>query len=125
MNDIEAFLILLSYLLPFGGITNLIVGISEKNILRIVVGIVCVIIAIFIMGILIYNAKKEKRLLKYNERKIKLLLGMFRHIIISCILMIVEFLILWHFGIEIRQTIPIICISLVIMTIIFKMFNKI
>lgn len=124
MNDIEAFLLLLSYLLPFGGVTNLIVGIAEQNILRIIVGVVCIFPTPLIMGLLLYHARKEKLLLRHNARKIKLLVGMFRYIIASCILMIAEHLVLWNFGIEIRQTILIICLSLEITTIIAHLLQK-
>lgn len=124
MNDQEAFLIFLSYLLPFGGITNLIIGTAKQNILRIVVGIICVLATLLIMGYLIYKAKKEKLLLTKNAKKIKLLIDIFRQILASCILVIAEFLILWSLGIEIRQTLLIICISLIIMTIIANFLKK-
>lgn len=124
MNDQEAFLLLLSYLLPFGGIIQIIWGIDICNISKIIFGIVCLLIALFIMGYLLYQAKREKRLLKYSTKKTRLLVGMFTHILTSCVLTIVEYLILRYFGFEIRHIIPIICLSLVIITTILHFLQK-
>lgn len=124
MNDREAFLILLSYLLPFGGLINIFWGIDIDDSSKIIFGIVCLFIALFIMGYLLYSAKKEKRLLKYSARKTHLLVGMFRHILASCILMIVEYIILFYFGFQFRYNIAIIFISLVISTFILAMLKK-
>lgn len=77
------------------------------------------------MGYLLYQAKKkEKRLLTKSSKKIKLLLNMFTHIIASCILMIIEFVILCSFGVEIRYIILIICLLLIIFTAIFPNIGK-
>lgn len=124
MNDIEAFLLLLSNLLPFGGLMNIFWGIDISDSSKIIFGIVCLFIAIFIIGYLIYSTKKDKRLLKYGAKKIRLLFGVFRQVIASCILMIIEFIILWNFGFEIRQTMLIICLTLTITTIITHLFQK-
>lgn len=124
MNDREAFLLLLSYLLPFCGLMHIFWGIDIDDSSKIIFGIVCLFIALFIMGYLIYSTKKDKRLLKYSERKVMLLFGIFRQVIANCILMIIEFIILWNFGIEIRQTMLIICLTLTITTIITHLFQK-
>lgn len=118
-------MLLLSYLLPFGGTIHIIWGIYIGDNSKIVFGIVCVLTTLFVMGYLLYETKKEKQLLKYNRRKTNLLSGMFRRIVASFILMIVEFLILRRFGIQFRYIILIICISLVIFTFIFEMLKKI
>lgn len=124
MNDREAFLLLLSYLLPFGGIIHIIWGIDIGNNSETVFGIVCLLATIPIMGYLLYSAKKEKRLLKYGAKKIRLLINMFCHILASCVLMVAEYLILRNFGFEIQYIILIICLSLVIMTIIVNFLQK-
>lgn len=124
MNDIESFLLFLSYLLPFGGLMHIFLGIDTGESSQVVFGIVCIIISLSIMVFMICSAKKENQQLKYNARKIKLLVKMFRHIIISFILMIAEYLILWSFNFEIRQTILTIFISLVITTIIAHFLQK-
>lgn len=62
MRDIEAFLMFISYVLPFGGIIYIFFGIDTGDKSKIVFGIVCVIIALFIMGYLLYQAKKRKTL---------------------------------------------------------------
>lgn len=124
MNDREAFLLLLSYLLPFGGLIHIFWGINIGNNSKIVFGVVCILLTFLIMGYLLYNAKKEKALLKYSEKSIKLLIGIFRHILASCILMITEFLILCYFGFQFRYNIAIICISLVITTRLFNFLQK-
>lgn len=125
MNNREAFLLLLSYLLPFGGIIHIILGIDIGNSYKIVFGVVCLLATLFIMSYLLYSAKKEKRLLKYSAKKTRLLVNMFCHILTSCVLMIVEYSILRYFGFEIRYIILIICVSLVIMTIIVALLKKI
>lgn len=117
MNDREAFLLLLSYLLPFGGLMHIFWGIDIGDGSKITLGIVCLFTALFIMGYLLYSTKKEKRLLKYSEIKIRLFVCMFRHILASCALMIAEFLILRFLDIKFRQIIAILCISLVMTTI--------
>lgn len=99
-------------------------GINIGNNSKIVFGIACIFVALFIMGYLLYSAKKEKQLLKYDAKKIRLLIGMFRHIIASCALMIAEYLVLRFFNIQFRQIIAIICISLVITTIIATFLEK-
>lgn len=124
MNDIEAFLLLLSYLLPFGGIMHIIWGIDIGDNSKIIFGVICFFVTLPIMGYLLNSAKKEKLLLKYNARKIKLLVSMFRHILTSCVLIITEYLILRLFCVEFRYIIPIICISLVIITIIVNFPQK-
>lgn len=125
MKDSEAFLLLLSYLLPFGGIIHIIWAIDIGDIFKIVFGVICLFVALFIMSYLLYSAKKEKQLLKYSTKKTSLLVGMFTHILTSCVLMIAEYLILRNFDFEIRYIILIICLSLVIMTIIINLFQKI
>lgn len=124
MNDREAFLLLLSYLLPFGGLMHIFWGIDIGDNSKIVFGIICLFIALFIMGYLIYSAKIEKRLLKYSARKIRLLVNMFRETLAGCVLIIAEFLILRFFNIQIRQIIAILCISLVITTILALLLQK-
>lgn len=124
MKDGEAFLLLLSYLLPFGGIIHIIWGIDIGDIPKIVFGVACVLATLLIMGYLLYSAKKEKRLLKCSEKKTRLLIGMFTHILISCVLMLIEYLILRYFRFEIRYIIAIICLSLVITTIIGNLLKK-
>ena len=114
MNDIEAFFLLLTYILPFGGIGNIIYGVTESETTNIVLGSICLFATPLIMGYLLYKLHKQNRLLTKNK-KAKLLVGMFKQIIGGCILMLVEFLILWHLEIEIRYIILIICISLGIM----------
>lgn len=125
MNDIEAFLLFLSYILPFGGIANIFVGITENDKVRIIFGLACMVITLLIMGYLLYHAEKDNHKLAKNSNKPQLLFGMFRHIVIGCSLMVVEFLVMWNFNIQIRYIIAIICISLVIMTIIITIFEKI
>lgn len=124
MNDREAFLLLLSHLLPFGGIIQIIWGIDIGDILKIVFGVACLLATLSIMGYLLYSIKKKKRLLKCSAKKTRLLVGMFTHILTSCVLTIVEYLVLRHFGFEIRHIILIICISSVIMTIIVNLLQK-
>lgn len=124
MNDREAFLILLSYLLPFSGLMQIFWGIDIGDSSKIIFGIVCLFIALFIMGYLIYSTKKEKSFLIYDERKINLLVGIFRHILASCALMIAEFIILRFLDIQIRHIIAIICISLAISTIFVTFIKK-
>lgn len=124
MNDREAFLLLLSYLLPFGGIIHIIWGIDIGDILKIVFGFACLFTTLFIMGYLFYGAKKESKLLKYSAKRTRLLVGVFCHILTSCVLMVAEYLILRNFGFEIRYIILIICLSLVIMTIIVNLLQK-
>lgn len=125
MSDIEAFLIFFAYILPFGGMIHIIWGIEIGNNSKIIFGVIGVLFALFVMGSLLYQSSKEKRILSKSAKKKKLLIVMFRHIVASCILMIVEFLMLRLIGVQIRHTIPIICISLVIMTAIFTNFKKI
>lgn len=124
MNDIEAFLLFLAYMLPFGGMVNLVIGITENNNSKIIFGIVCIFATLLIMGYLLYCVKKEHCLLTKRAEKTKLIIGMFRHITVSCILMIVEFWVMWNFGILVRYIILIICISLIIMTIIVTILEK-
>lgn len=124
MKDSEAFLLLLSYLLPFGGIIHIIWGIDIGNNSKIVFGVACLLATMFIMGYMLYSAKKEKRLLKYNTKKTRLLVGMFCHILTSCVLMAVEYLVLRYFRFEIRYITAIVCLSLVITTIIGSLLKK-
>lgn len=119
MTDIEAFLIFLVYILPFGGIGNIIYGVTENDKSKIILGATCLLVALFIMGYLIYQSRKAKRLIT-NNKKEKLLAAMFREIIVGSVLMISEFLILRNFAVQIRYIMLIICISLVIMTILFN-----
>lgn len=123
MNDIEAFLLFLVYILPFGGIGNIIYGTTENDKSKIVLGIACMFTALFIMGYLLYQSRKEKRLLA-NDKKTKLLVSMFRQVIGGCVLMIIEFLVLWHVAVQIRYIMAIICISLVIATILAHLQQK-
>lgn len=118
-------MLLLAYLLPFGGLTHIFLGIYTSDRSKIVLGLFCLLTSIFIMGYLLYQSKKEKRLLKISEKRTTLLVGMFRHIVASCILMIAEFLLLSNFGFLFRYIIAIICLSLVILTAIFEMLKKI
>lgn len=99
-------------------------GIDIDDSSKITFGIVCLFTAIFIMGYLLYCAKKEKRLLKYSARKAVLLFGIFRQILASCALMIAEFLIFRLLDIQIRYIITIICISLVITIIVVTFLEK-
>lgn len=94
------------------------------NIQKVVFGVFCILATLLIMGYLFYSAKKEKRLLKCTKKKKRLLVNMFSHILISCVLMIAEYLILQRFGFEIRYIIAIVCLSLVITTIIGSLLKK-
>ncbi len=123
MTDIEAFLLFLVYILPFGGIGNMIYGTTENDKSKIVLGIACMFTTLFIMGYLLYQSRKEKRLLA-KGKKTKLFVSMFRQVIGGCVLMIIEFLILWHFAVKIRYIMAIICISLVLMTILAHLRQK-
>lgn len=125
MTDIEAFLLFLVYILPFGGIANIIIGTTENDTMQIILGMVCIFASLFVIGYLLYRAKKENHLLTGNTKKIELLANIFWQITVGCILMIVEFLAMWNFGIPIRYIISIICISLIIMTITVNLLEKI
>lgn len=125
MTDIEAFLLFLVYILPFGGIANLIIGIAENDNSKIIPGMFCILASLFIIGYLLYREKKENRLLAPNIEKAELLVGIFRHILGCCIVMAVEFIVMQNFNVPIRYIFSIICISLIIMTIIVTLLEKI
>lgn len=110
MNDIEAFLLFLVYILPFGGIGNIIYGTTEDDQSKFVLGIACMFTTLFIMGYLLCQSRKEKQLLA-NDKKTKFLVSMFRESISGCVLIIIEFLILRHLAVQIRYIMAIICIS--------------
>ncbi len=101
----------------------MIYGTTENDKSKIVLGIACMFTTLFIMGYLLYQSRKEKRLLA-KGKKTKLFVSMFRQVIGGCVLMIIEFLILWHFAVKIRYIMAIICISLVLMTILAHLRQK-